>query len=1002
MKTPWWLLGRAPINIVQGLTYNAFMSYSHAADGRLAPALQQGLHRFARPWNRLRALRIFRDNASLSANPALWPAIEQGLGESQFFILLASPEAAQSWWVSREVSYWISHKPLDRIIIVLTEGEIVWDAAACRFDRDQTTALPPQLHNAFADEPRWIDMRWARTAEHLSLDRPDFRDCIADVAAPVHGRPKDELIGEDVRQFRKLTAVRRIAVSLIALLAALATSVGVAAVDSRNRALRTQSRFLVDLSRQERELGETAVAVYLALEALPRHLAANGAGINLVGRARLALTWLSWRIWDRPYLAEAETALYLAVEGNRERIRFVGDQQPLINLWFTPDGAHLITGAWDNTTRVWEISDGRPVLVLRGTAKGAASQDGTRIIVVGQPAIFDTASGSEVIHFKEDLVEYSAFSPDGAKVVTVSQDHTTRTWDSTSGKQLLLLRGHKFSALFAAFSPDSRQLVTTYSGGRTVMIWDADTGRELHALQADEKLDSPIYAAEFNKNGTKLVFCFGSEVQLWDPQFGRRLAIFHAENYLTFATFSPDGTKILATSVDGTALLWDTASLARTGVLNGHSGAVNHASFSPDSSLVITASDDGTAMLWDANSAKVRVIFGGHRKRVTRAIFSPDGTTVATASDDGTARLWDARRGQELRILRAHAGAVVFAGFDRQGSRILTASGDQTARIWDARSGKQLAVLEGHADRLSAAAFSPNGKKVVTASADGDIRIWDAGKFKELTSLSSNGSIIKFVTFNSNGTKLLAVSQTGQAWLWDTDTRRMLAHFSDEDGLVTAAAFSPEGTSFVIGCRNGKVELYDTETGQRSQSLVGFTNEITSLAYSPDGSSIVAGSSVEAKIWLAANGRQVAAHHGTDLSSIGFTSDGDGLVWTGTGKTELWDRDFRNRLTVFQGASYPAAMSPTSQILATVGTQTVTLWEVASGRPLTRLNGHGSHINSAMFSPDGTMIVTASADGTARTWRVLPVGQGLMELAEREVPWSLTAEQREKFFLDPQ
>src|SRR4051794_11377103 len=87
--------------------YAAFISYSHAVDGKLAPALQSGLHGFARPWFRLRAVRVFRDEASLSANPGLWSSIEQALQGSQFFILLASPEAARSPWVAREVAYWL-------------------------------------------------------------------------------------------------------------------------------------------------------------------------------------------------------------------------------------------------------------------------------------------------------------------------------------------------------------------------------------------------------------------------------------------------------------------------------------------------------------------------------------------------------------------------------------------------------------------------------------------------------------------------------------------------------------------------------------------------------------------------------------------------------------------------------------------------------------------------------------------------------------------------------
>jgi hypothetical protein len=63
--------------------YNAFVSYSHAADAKLAPAIQRALHAFAKPWYKLRALRVFRDKTSLSANPALWDAIEQALSQSE-------------------------------------------------------------------------------------------------------------------------------------------------------------------------------------------------------------------------------------------------------------------------------------------------------------------------------------------------------------------------------------------------------------------------------------------------------------------------------------------------------------------------------------------------------------------------------------------------------------------------------------------------------------------------------------------------------------------------------------------------------------------------------------------------------------------------------------------------------------------------------------------------------------------------------------------------------
>src|SRR5215210_5566664 len=109
--------------------FDAFISYSRAADGRLAPALQGGLQRFAKPWYRVRALRVFRDDASLSANPGLWPSISGALDQSEFFLLLASPAAARSEWVEKEVEHWLSQQGPSRLLLVLTDGEIAWDDA---------------------------------------------------------------------------------------------------------------------------------------------------------------------------------------------------------------------------------------------------------------------------------------------------------------------------------------------------------------------------------------------------------------------------------------------------------------------------------------------------------------------------------------------------------------------------------------------------------------------------------------------------------------------------------------------------------------------------------------------------------------------------------------------------------------------------------------------------------------------------------------------------------
>ncbi len=79
--------------------YDGFISYSHAKDKPIAAALQSAVQRLGKPWYLL-ALRLFRDDTSISATPGARGRRSNGRSVSRaFFVLLASLEAAASHWV---------------------------------------------------------------------------------------------------------------------------------------------------------------------------------------------------------------------------------------------------------------------------------------------------------------------------------------------------------------------------------------------------------------------------------------------------------------------------------------------------------------------------------------------------------------------------------------------------------------------------------------------------------------------------------------------------------------------------------------------------------------------------------------------------------------------------------------------------------------------------------------------------------------------------------------
>src|SRR5688572_19848238 len=246
------------------MRYKAFISYSHAADGKLAPAIQRALHRIAKPWYRLRTMRVFRDQTNLATSPGLWTSIESALKDAEFFVYLASPTAAQSPWVQKEVAWWVQNRSYQSFLIILTEGEIAWDNAQQDLDWAMTTAMSRQVSKVFAEEPLYTDLRWARKVEQLSIRHAQFRTALLELAATLLNRAKDELDGEDVRQYRR---TRRIAWSGAVTLAALLVAALLAAYFATQQSMLATARAL---SAQSEAVLPTdpELALLLAREAL--------------------------------------------------------------------------------------------------------------------------------------------------------------------------------------------------------------------------------------------------------------------------------------------------------------------------------------------------------------------------------------------------------------------------------------------------------------------------------------------------------------------------------------------------------------------------------------------------------------------------------------------------------------------------------------------------------------------------------------------------------------
>lgn len=523
------------------------------------------------------------------------------------------------------------------------------------------------------------------------------------------------------------------------------------------------------------------------------------------------------RIWE-PETIESTRGEYgiisgrlndIAWDGDSQRVIAVGDGKEQFGRCITADSGNSVGEIIGHSKSINAVA----MKQQRPFRAATVGDDSNVVFYHGAPYKFN-----EKTTLHKNFVLGTAYSPDGATLVTVGADKRIQLYDGKTGEPTKQIgEGEHTGSIFSvSWSQDGKKFATA-SADQTVKLWDVEAGSVLQTWK------------------------FGDEVSVRDQQVG--VVIPHGRS---------DG-LIISVNLDGELNYLQEGKSEPTKIIHGHSKGITALGSGSDGkgTSAFSGSFDGRVCQWDLKTGTATTVDGQqHTNQIVQ--FSSSSGKAYSAGWDDTLRIVDESAKTFLGETLSLSGQP--KGVASAGNLLWIATTSGVA----AYSGEKL--VKETSLNYTPGALAASGSLVAVGADENSVKVYkgeSSGSLSEIKSIPNSTGTISALAFSKDGTHLAAGNSVGKIYVYSTDSWELVAdRWSAHTARVTSIAWDDSGKYAASGSLDTNVFVWCLEKkqqGKRIKAPNAHKDGVNGVCWVEGGKVASAGGDANIKIWNVAN-----------------------------------------------------------------------------------------------------------------------------------------------------